>query len=98
MQKKCFLLHVKKGKLKEYLKAHEPVWKDMLDAIRECGLRNYSLFYREDGMLVGYLEGNDIEGSLKKLEKTDANIRWQKNMKPYLRSGKEWLKQYFHTD
>lgn len=97
MQRQCFLLRVKKGMLKEYLKAHEVVWQDMLDAIKECGIRNYSLFYREDGMLVGYLEGDNIEASFAKLDKTEANVKWQKNMSPYLEKGKEKLTFYFHT-
>jgi len=97
MQRQCFLLRVKEGKLKAYLKAHKVVWQDMLEAIKECGISNYSLFYREDGMLVGYLEGDNIDASLAMLDKTKANIKWQKNMSPYLEKGKEKLTFYFHT-
>ena len=32
----------------------------MLDALRRTGWRNYSLFLREDGLLIGYLECEDL--------------------------------------
>ncbi|MBI2440581.1 MAG: L-rhamnose mutarotase [Lentisphaerae bacterium] len=104
MKRVCFLLQVKKGKLKEYLAAHQ-VWPEMLAAIREAGIRNYSLFARPDGMLVGYFEAENPEQSLAALGRTDVNRRWQENMAPFFASGSgdlkkggiEWLEQYFYT-
>jgi L-rhamnose mutarotase len=32
------------------------VWPEMLDALRDAGWHNYSLFLREDGLLFGYFE------------------------------------------
>lgn len=106
MQRGCFLLKVKKEKLADYLKAHDPVWPEMLDALREAGIRNYSLFYRPDGLLVGYLEGDDIAKSLDAVGRTDANRRWQAYMAPFFEGksgdlkegGIEWLTPYFHLD
>jgi L-rhamnose mutarotase len=106
MQRGCFLLRVKKEKLADYLKAHDPVWPEMLDALRKAGLRNYSLFCRPDGLLVGYLEGENIEKSLDEVGRTEANRRWQAHMAPFFEGksgdlkegGIEWLKPYFHLD
>jgi L-rhamnose mutarotase len=56
MERVCFLLKVKSDRLEEYKKRHEAVWPEMLQALRETGWHNYSLFLREDGLLVGYLE------------------------------------------
>jgi L-rhamnose mutarotase len=33
--------------------AHVQVWPEMLEALRQSGWRNYSLFLRPDGLLVG---------------------------------------------
>ena len=33
----------------------------MLAALRETGWRNYSLFLRPDGLLVGYLEADNFD-------------------------------------
>ena len=105
MERKCFLLQVKADRLDDYLAGHQ-VWEEMLDAMREVGLRNYSLFWRADGMVVGYLEGEDILGSLRALGETDVNARWQAGMAEFFDSGSgdlekggiEWLEQYFHMD
>ena len=104
MERKSFLLKVQEERLQDYLAAHDPVWPEMLDAMRECGLSNYSLFYRSDGLVVGHLEGEDIAASLQKLGETDANARWQTHMAEFFADatgdletgGIEWLDQYFH--
>ena len=33
----------------------------MLEALRQAGWRNYSLFLRPDGLVVGYVEADDFE-------------------------------------
>ncbi len=33
--------------------AHVRVWPEMLEPLRQSGWRNYSLFLRPDGLLVG---------------------------------------------
>jgi L-rhamnose mutarotase len=102
MERKCFLLRVKPERLPDYLQAHQ-VWPEMLEAMREVGLQNYSLFYRPDGLLVGYLEGGDVLASLRQLGETDVNTRWQATMAEFFEAGSgdlesggtEWLEQYF---
>ena len=64
----------------EYKKRHDELWPDMAGAIRESGIGNYSIYFREDGLLIGYFESNDPARSLEKLGKTDANARWQVSM------------------
>ena len=56
MQRVCFLLTVRSDRLDEYRERHAAVWPDMLRALSDTGWRNYSLFLRDDGLLVGYLE------------------------------------------
>ena len=105
MQRACFLLRVKKDRLEEYLRAHEPVGPEMLETLRDAGIRNYSMFFRQDGLLVGYLESEDVKASLKKVGETEANRRWQEHMGPYFESGSgdlnagglEWLEPFFYT-
>ena len=105
MKRVCFLLRVKKDRVDDYLRAHD-VWPEVLDAIRKVGIRNYSMFVREDdGLLVGYFEAEDPEKSLRELGEMDVNGRWQEHMAPYFESGSgdlqkggpEWLEQYFYT-
>ena len=63
MERACFLLRVRPEKLDEYKARHREVWPEMLDALRETGWTNYSLFLREDGLLVGYFETESFERS-----------------------------------
>lgn len=87
MQRVCFCLNVKRERLGEYRLRHETVWPEMLDALREAGWRNYSLFLREDGLLIGYVETEDFEQALRKMAATDVNARWQQEMAPFFESG-----------
>ncbi|WP_342361107.1 L-rhamnose mutarotase [Terrarubrum flagellatum] len=86
MQRICFLLKVKKERLAEYRKAHENVWPDMLAALSAAGWRNYSLFLRDDGMLIGYFETDDLDAARAKMAATDVNARWQATMAPFFES------------
>ena len=83
MQRVCFILHVRPERLAEYKERHKRVWPDMLAALSKTGWHNYSLFLREDGMLIGYLETPDFEAALKGMESTEVNARWQKEMSPF---------------
>ncbi|MFD5324961.1 L-rhamnose mutarotase [Streptomyces sp. NPDC127092] len=76
----CFLLKVRADRAEEYRRRHEHVWDDMRTALTEAGWRNYSLFLREDGLLVGYLETEDFERSRAAMEATEVNARWQAGM------------------
>lgn len=76
----CFLLKVRAEKVEEYKARHAEVWPEMLDALRETGWRNYSLFLRPDGMLVGYLEAEDFEKCRAEMKKRPVNARWQAQM------------------
>ena len=83
MERVCFLLQVKKDRLAEYKRRHAAVWPDMLQALRETGWHNYSLFLREDGLLVGYFETPDLQKALAGMAATDVNARWQRDMGPF---------------
>ena len=83
MERVCFLLQVKKDRLEEYKKYHEAVWPEMLDALRETGWHNYSLFLRDDGLLIGYLETPDFEKAVEGMQTKEINERWQKMMAPF---------------
>jgi L-rhamnose mutarotase len=104
MQRVCFLLRVKKERLAEYRERHRSVWPDMLAALRETGWHNYSLFLREDGLLVGYLETPDFERARAGMASREVNARWQADMAPFFEGvGKADeqmmpLEEVFHLD
>jgi len=82
----CFLLKVRQEKLGEYKQRHAHVWQEMQDALRESGWRNYSLFLRPDGLVVGYLEADDFERCCANMKDHPVNAKWQKEMAPLFES------------
>ena len=76
----CFQLQVRPDRIEEYRARHAEVWPDMLRALADAGWHNYSLFLREDGLLIGYVETPSIDEALAAMVKTDVNARWQAEM------------------
>lgn len=76
----CFCLQVKPDRLEEYVERHRNVWPEMQAALRETGWHNYSLFLRDDGLLIGYVEAEDLEAAQKAMAATEVNARWQAEM------------------
>ena len=76
----CFTLQIDPARLAEYTERHRHVWPDMQQALRESGWGNYSLFLRPDGLLVGYVETDDLAAAQRAMEATEVNARWQAEM------------------
>ena len=74
-----FVLRVRPDRVDEYVAAHAAVWPEMLDALREAGIRNYTI-YRDGDRMFGYFECDDPEAASRSLEGRDVNRRWQDAM------------------
>lgn len=80
MQRICFQRQVKPERLVEYRARHAAVWPEMLREIHSSGRRNYSLFLRDDGLLIGYFETDSLERSAAYLAASDTAARWEAEM------------------
>ncbi|MEV0237744.1 L-rhamnose mutarotase [Nonomuraea sp. NPDC050786] len=105
MQRVCFLLKVRPERLAEYRERHRDVWPEMREALSRTGWHNYSIFLRDDGLLVGYLETADFETAKKAMADTEVNARWQAEMAPFFEDldgrpdeGMVPLTEVFHLD
>ncbi len=106
MERVCFLGRVRPDRLAEYRQRHAAVWPEMLDALREAGWTNYSLFLTDDGLLVGYLETDDYAAAQQRMAGTAVNERWQADMAPYFADpgghhpdqGFRRIDEIFHLD
>ncbi|HVC34913.1 MAG TPA: L-rhamnose mutarotase [Chloroflexota bacterium] len=78
-----FCFKVKQERIPAYKERHRAVWPDMLQALRETGWRNYSLFLRDDGLIFGYLETDDFSAAQAGMAEREVNLRWQKDMAPF---------------
>ena len=105
MPRYCFQLQVKPERIVEYRERHAAVWPDMLQALAETGWRNYSLFLREDGLLVGFVESDDLAAAQAAMARTEVNARWQAEMAPFFSDldtapdeGFVQLREVFHLE
>jgi L-rhamnose mutarotase len=102
----CFLLRIRKDRLEEYRQRHAQVWPEMLDALRDTGWHNYSLFLNPDGLLVGYLETDNFDRACAAMKTHPVNARWQAEMAPFFEQLNDHapdeamlpLQEVFHLD
>ncbi len=106
MQRVGFCFKVRQEVIPEYTERHRAVWPEMLQALRETGWHNYSLFMRADGLIFGYLETDDFEAAQKGMAAREINKRWQAEMAPFfeIEPGKrpdesmQLLPEVFHLE
>lgn len=106
MIRKAFVFRIKPELKDDYKKAHDEIWPEMAKAIRDSGIRNYSIFFRKDGTLFACFESEDPQRSLDYLKTLDVNTRWQKAMDRFfikedasiLGPETEALEEVFHLD
>jgi len=79
-QRVCFQLQVKPELIPEYRRRHAAVWPDMLLALKSTGWNNYSIFLRDDGLLIGYFETASLAAAQAGMAATEVNARWQAEM------------------
>ncbi|MGY1717557.1 L-rhamnose mutarotase [Blastococcus sp. SYSU DS0552] len=83
MPRICFTLQVRPDRLAEYRERHAAVWPEMLHALRDAGWRDYQLFLRNDGLLVGIVETDDLAGAQAAMDVTAVSARWEAEMAPF---------------
>jgi L-rhamnose mutarotase len=101
-QRSAFVLRVRPDKIDEYVEAHRSVWPEMLAALRDAGIRNYTIF-RSDNEMFGYFESDDLEGAAAFLAAHEVNARWQDTMAALLEdrvpdAGPPTLEEIFRLD
>ena len=77
MTRVCFTLRVRPELVDEYVERHRAVWPTMLEAIRDAGRRNYSIFLAPDGTLVGYYETDDDAEAARRLAADPRTVAWE---------------------
>ena len=94
-------------KLEEYKRLHAAAWPGVLKMIRDCNIRNYSIYYK-DGFLFSYFEyiGTDYAADMAVMAADTETQRWWKETDPCQQpvesatDGEWWaaMEEVFHTD
>ncbi|WP_116949375.1 L-rhamnose mutarotase [Jiangella endophytica] len=98
MPRYCFVSRVRPDQVDEYRRRHAAVWPELLRALRDTGWRDYSIFVGDDGLLVGYVEADDLDASQAAIQATDVNRRWQEQMAPLFSHGAKPDENWRHLD
>ena len=101
------VLKVKSEKEEYYKEMHAKPWPGILKTIRECNIRNYSIYLR-DGYLYSYYEyiGEDYEADMAKMAADPETQRWWAECTPCqqpvetAQEGELWaeMEEVFHLD
>jgi L-rhamnose mutarotase len=101
------VIKVKPESLTAYKEYHAQVWPEVLDMIRRCNIRNYSI-YLKDQFLFGYFEyhGTDYHADMAKMAADPKTQEWWSIMMPMqepldTRAAGEWwaeMEEVFHSD
>jgi L-rhamnose mutarotase len=99
-------------RLRQYKKLHAAVWPGVLQMIRRCHIRNYSIYLHRTGRnaycLFSYFEhtGKDFKADMQKMAADPVTQKWWSFCEPcqkpvkYRASGEWWasLEEVFHMD
>jgi L-rhamnose mutarotase len=106
------VIGIKPERIEEYKALHAACWPGVLEMIRRCNIRNYSIYLGElqEGKhyLFGYFEyvGGDFEADMEKMKADPTTLRWWKETDPCqlplpTREEGEWwaaMEEVFHTE
>jgi L-rhamnose mutarotase len=106
------IIGLKPEKIAYYKELHAAAWPGVLETIKKCHIRNYSIYLKEvepaKSYLFSYFEytGNDFTGDMAKMAADPTTQKWWKETDPCqyaipMRGPKEWwsrMEEVFHTD
>jgi L-rhamnose mutarotase len=100
------IIGLKPEAIQEYMQYHANVWPEVLRTIRDCNIRNYSIFLK-DNTLFAYFEyvGDNFEADMLRMAADPKTQEWWAIMKPMQepipsrRPGEWWadMAEVFHT-
>ncbi|KAL1988873.1 hypothetical protein VTN96DRAFT_6862 [Rasamsonia emersonii] len=108
------IVHLKPSTVEEYKECHANVWPEVLQQIRECNIRDYSIFFDSDRSILfatfKYV-GDDFEADMRRMKENPKVQEWwdmtdamQESFVPGAISSKEgpgwWkeLEEVFYTE
>ena len=107
MKRYGMVLRLRPEATEKYKEHHAAVWPGVLAMIRECNIRNYSI-YLNDGYLFSYFEytGSDFKADMAKMAADKTTQEWWAIMEPMqeplpTRQPGEWwadMEEVFHMD
>ncbi|MCE5251472.1 L-rhamnose mutarotase [bacterium] len=112
VQRYGMIIGIRPEKIEEYKRLHAKPWPGVVNMIRDCNIRNFSIYLKEAEpgkyYLFSYYEyvGNDFEADMAKMAADPTTQEWWKNTDPCqipipLRGEKEFwanMEEVFHSE
>jgi L-rhamnose mutarotase len=109
MERMCHVIQVKPEIIPEYKRIHAEVWPEILKAIADSNIHNYTIFLREpENLLIAYWEyhGADYAADMAKIKLAPRMQEWwditdpMQVPLPTRAKGTWWAEteNVFHTD
>jgi L-rhamnose mutarotase len=102
MPRVAWTARLKPDMIDGYVEEHARVWPEVIEAIRNAGIHDYSIWLWEDRVFAQY-ETDDPEASRRIEEDAEATKRWRARMRDYFADevateGVTWLPEIFRLD
>ena len=107
VQRYAQIIGIRPECIAEYERMHVTVWPEVLRTIRDCNMRNYSIF-RHGTTLFAYFEyvGNDFDADMMRMAADPKTQEWWSYTDPMQvplpdrDPGTKWVRipEVFHTD
>jgi L-rhamnose mutarotase len=104
MIRKSFRMSVHAGQEAEYIRRHNPIWRELEDVLIAHGTRSYTIFLDpETRDLFGYVEIED-EARWQAIAQTDVCRRWWRYMRELMPANGDdspvssELREIFHIE
>lgn len=112
VQRYGMVLGLKEEKIEQYKRLHAAVWPGVLKTIKDCNIRNYSIYLHEiepgKHYLFAYFEytGDDFKADMQKMAADPVTQKWWELCEPCQiplenrKEGEWWasMEEVFHTD
>jgi L-rhamnose mutarotase len=100
----AFKLKLKSGMADEYERRHKEIWPELSKAIRDAGIRDFSIYHHEATNELVAFQKLVPDHTAAKLRETDIMRKWWAHMAPLMETNPDLspvrtpLKEMFHQD
>lgn len=78
----CLIIEVKAEHIEEYIQIHKEPWREMLEAIRESGIKDEIIYFHNKQSII-FMECDDFEYCNAKLRATEVCKKWDEKLVPW---------------
>ena len=87
MEKFVWRAMVREGMKEAYIPRHNEIWPEMVAALKEAGICNYTI-WMDGNELFGYYEcEKGVDFALKFQDENEVVCRWEKSMAPVMQKS-----------